>query len=163
MPINREKEPEKRRLLNQRGGGEPTYTPPSISVRTERPQQRLIRIDNPILKDELPFYQLAADSLTAAGLGIYHFTVAEQQVIPITGQPVGENSPFVIATYIGQENRDRLWDIIYGAKDIKQKMKQQRKSKEEIDQAVEEVIKTRVKLLLRLEAHSKAILDSIRR
>ena len=159
MGINREGEPQRRIARGQ--GGEPKGTP--ATGRVERPQPRMVTVDNMMLKDELALHQGAADGLTQAGLGTFSFVIAEQQIVPATGKPVGEDAPFVVVTYSGLENRDRLWNLVGRAKNAKQKAGREGKPQEEVDQAVQDEIRAGIESEVQREAHFRAMLDSLHR
>jgi hypothetical protein len=95
-------------------------------------------------KRDLAIYQGAADALTQAGLGTYSYTVAEQQTIPLSGIPLGEDSPFVVATYSGQANRDKLLSLVDRAMVTKQDAEREGKPQEEVNQAVQDTIRTSI-------------------
>src|SRR5215216_3316864 len=120
-------------------GGEPSGTPPTD--RTESSQPQMVRLIRMVPKRDLAIYQGAADALTQAGLGTYSYTVAEQQTIPLSGIPLGEDSPFVVATYSGQANRDKLLSLVDRAMVTKQDTEREGKPQEEVNQAVQDTIR----------------------
>jgi hypothetical protein len=126
----------------QNHGGEPIGIP--SPDRTERPQHRMVKLFRTVRRSDLPVYQEAADALTQAGLGTHSYTIAEHQIIPFTGKLLGEDSPFVIATYSGQANRELLLSLVDRAVDAKQKAERVGKPQEEVDQAVQNTIRTRI-------------------
>ena len=66
---------------------EPTGTP--TTGRAERSQPRMQTLNRIMRKDELALHQGAADAMTRAGLGTHNYTIAERQIVPATGEPVG--------------------------------------------------------------------------
>src|SRR5688500_1523306 len=107
-------ETDREREQTRAHGGELTGKPPS--GRAENQQPRMVKLNRMMDKSELALHQGAADVLTQAGLGTYSYTIAEEQIIPATGKPVGEDSPFVVVTYSGLEDTKRLFDLINRAK-----------------------------------------------
>jgi hypothetical protein len=155
MAFDREGEPRRERDREQTG------TPPT--GRAESPQPRMIKLNRMMEKSELALHQGAADALTEAGLGTYSYTIAEEQIIPATGRPVGKNSPFVVITYSGLEDTKRLFEIINKAKVAKQDAERKRKSQKEVEQVVQDSIKTGVVFEIEREAYLRAMYNSFGR
>lgn len=163
MEIHRERENESDRRPAINRGGESTGGPPRNPTPTERAQARTMRVNSLVLKDELTLHQAAAEELTQAGLGTYSFTVAERQIIPATGKPLPKGSLFIAVTYEGQEDREKLWEVVYSATDAKKKAEREEKSKKEVKGAVRNAIEKRIQVELDKKARFNAMMDEIQR
>lgn len=147
MPMNREQE---------LPGGIPPMSPEQLR------EPQMVQFNELIFRDELSIHEQAADALTQAGLGIYHFTIADEQVVPLTGRPVNENSLFIVVNYTGLENRDKLSRLIGRAKFARRKMDlQPRATREEIERAIRYEIGEGVSSELQREASANAMMDNI--
>ena len=129
--------------------------------RAETPQPQIVTRSGMLHKSEIALHQGAAKGLTEAGLGTFTFAVAEQQISPTTGKPVGEDSPFVVVTYSGPENGDKLWGLVGMAKFAKKMAEREGKTPEEIDQAVQDAIRTGIDYELQRKAQLRTMLDSL--
>jgi hypothetical protein len=76
----------------------------------------MIQLNRMMRKDELALFSDAADAVSRSGLGTHSYTVAERQIVPGTGEPIEEDSPFLVVTYRGQEDTGKLYNIIQDAK-----------------------------------------------
>jgi hypothetical protein len=138
-------------------GGDAIGTQPS--GRPENPQLRIIQFNAMINKDELPLFLRATEAVTQAGLGMHRYAVSEYQTDPYKHKPLEEDSPFLAVTYTGQENRNKLNEVIIQAKEAKIEAEQERRSQREIDRAVGRAITRAVNFWLRLEDMGREILD----
>ena len=127
---------------------------PSTPGQTENAQPKRLGFNSLILKGEFLFNQLVADSLTKAGLGPHSFTVAEEP---------REDSEYVLAAYVGEPDRETLWNLINRAKETKRELERQGISKKKIDEILGQTIRNNVELELRRETHFNPRLDSIRK
>src|SRR5215216_2544890 len=124
--------PESQPIRNR--GGDAIGTQPS--GRTENPQLRIIQFNTTINKDQLPLFLRATAAVTQAGLGTHSYTVTEYQTDSYTRKPLEEDSPYVEVTYTGQEDREKLNEVIIQAQEAKIEAEQEGRSQREIDRAV---------------------------
>src|SRR5215218_8231998 len=103
--------PESQPIRNR--GGDAIGTQPS--GRPENPQLRIIQFNTTINKDELPLFLRATAAVTQAGLGTHRYTVTEHQTDPNTHKTLEEDSHYVEVMYRGQEDRDKLHEVIIGS------------------------------------------------
>jgi hypothetical protein len=61
-----------------------------------------------------------------------------------SGIPLDEKSPFVVVTYSGQANREVLLSLVDRAIGTKQNAEREGRTQEEVDQAVQDTIRTRI-------------------
>src|SRR5437764_2591847 len=116
--------------------GKADGTPPTGGAESSQPH--IISYDRMIRKIDLPLFHGAAEGLTQAGLGTHSYTIAEQQTNPSTGIPLGEASPFVVVTYRGQENRDKLWKVVVSVAGAKQRAVNEGKPQTEVNRIMQE-------------------------
>ena len=114
-------------------------------------------------KNELALHQDAAEAVTQSGLGTHSYKLAEEQIVPATGEPLEEDSPFVVIAYSGLEDTDTLFGVINSAKVAKLDATREGKSQREIDQAVQEGIKSGIATELERRARNNALMDRISR
>jgi hypothetical protein len=123
----------------------------------------MITLNRMMSKNELALHQDAAEAVTQSGLGTHSYKIAEEQIVPATGQPLEEDSPFVVVTYSGLEDTDTLFGVINSAKVAKLDAERARKPQREIDQAMQDGIKSGIATELERRARINAMMDRISR